>query len=112
MAILPAVVAQHERAATEPIAWYSEITGRRGRPPFATSNSDAPGSASTPRGCATPVASRNVGAQSICETGASTTLPAAMSGPAMISGTPADSSYSVDLPHNPRAPRLSPWSLV
>jgi hypothetical protein len=30
----------------------------------------------------------------------------------MISGTPALPSYSVDLPHRPRAPTLSPWSLV
>lgn len=35
-----------------------------------------------------------------------------MPGPASIKGTPADSSYSVDFPHRPRAPRLSPWSLV
>ena len=39
------------------------------------------------------------------------TLPAGTPGPAMRSGMPADSSYIVDLPHRPRVPRLSPWSL-
>src|SRR6185295_2593027 len=98
--------------ATALIAWYSEITGRAGAAPSATSNNDAPGSGAPPTRLGAPTASRIVGAQSICDTGVATTRPAATSGPATISGTPALSSYSVDLPHRPRAPTLSPWSLV
>ena len=53
-----------------------------------------------------------VGKQSTSDTGSRQTTPAGTSGPAMIIGTPADSSYMLDLPHSPRVPRLSPWSLV
>ena len=78
--------------ATEPIAWYSEITGRRGVAPLATANSDAPGSGWPPTRGGSPRASRIVGAQSMCDTGVATTRPGGTPGPATISGTPALSS--------------------
>ena len=37
-----------------------------------------------------------------------TRAPAGRSAPCTMSGTPATSSYMVDFPHSPRAPRLSP----
>ena len=59
-----------------------------------------------------PGAAKMVGYASTWLTGVLITHPIGKLGPATISGTPAISSYMVDLPHRPRAPRLSPWSLV
>src|SRR5215831_17213181 len=75
------------------------------------SNNDRPGN---PDGRAswTPTPASAVGKKSTWLVGVTHTALAAMPGPAMISGTRVDSSYIVDFPQTPRAPRLSPWSLV
>ena len=85
---------------------------RSGRAPAATSISETPGWVSRTEAKGTPAVSTMVGKASTWLTGASTVRPAGTPGPARIIGTRAISSYIVDLPHRPRAPRLSPWSLV
>ena len=89
------------------------MTVRSGAVPRTMSISGAPGRSAIGRDAgASPTQSTMVGKQSTSETGSRQTTPAGTSGPAMIIGTPADSSYMFDLPHSPRVPRLSPWSLV
>ncbi len=72
-------------------------------------NRETPGK---PDGIFSPATSRMVGNASTWLIGVSMRLPSGTPGPAMMNGTPAISSNMVDLPHSPRAPRLSPWSLV
>src|SRR5688572_17438450 len=95
-------------AVTAPAAWYSDSIVRLGALPCAISSSDEPGRSRSLESGRAPTAWRMVGKPSASVTGVTQVAPSGTPGPAAISGMPADSSYIVDFPHNPRVPRLSP----
>ena len=80
--------------------------------PRAIGQSEVPGRSASDSASGTPTQSSTVGKMSTQLMLASTTAPSGRSGPAMMWGMAAESSYMHILPQRPLPPSISPWSEV